>query len=873
MALKTSSFVHGSEPLSFLQRLTGQLWEKVRSRSSGREISRFLSNEVDRFILSVVQETLNNKEEGSSFPTFALCAVGGYGRREQHPQSDVDLIFLYQQNPARIEGIAQKILYQLWDSRLTIGHAVRTVEECLDLARKDLTIRTNLLDIRFLFGDEGFFLSAKKTLLHRLFWEHPLPFVEGKLEELRMRRERYGDTAFLLEPNLKESPGTLRDLHTLLWVGKAIFRIDELRDLYRKGVLERALVELLERGYDYLLYLRTLVHLFGIEHGSRGDRLTLELQDLIAPFLYYEDSPSEFASEKFMRDTYEITRGIRRGVDVGLERLIHSIRPRSFSALFSRKRPISEGFYIYRGELHGRIGELDRHPHRLIEAFALKARHRVPFSYDLARAIEQRTSLLRFIGEEERIYATNWFREIFTHESQVFTVISEMNEFKVLGEFLPPFRHIYCRVQRDTYHTYTVDQHLLFSLKNFYDLRLKKRESDEPELTSLSLSVLNPFLTALAILTHDIGKGYGVDHSLKGAELGEAIGKKLSLHEEEIANLTFLIRHHLLLTHAMQRRDISDPDVLRDLCRTIQDVERLKMLVLMTYCDLKGVGGEVWNEWKRSLLLTLYDDLRVILEQGDIAGLHRDRITQNKESLKAELLRTHPLSHVERFLEGIPPSFFLRHRGELGPLAFRCVHSAFQTGFGIEVSPGPDSMWWVLMAGRDRPGLLSLFAGILFMGNFSIMEAEGYVLKGEGFALNLFLVIHKDPIFFEIPERKEGFIRLATEVVEGVRPFVPPPAPPSVRPRSRRRVRVQINDHLSRDFTVVEVFCWDRPGLLYQLTDVFFRHGCTIHLARIHTEGQRVSDTFYVQDVGGGKIPSDKQAKIIEDLLRIARST
>jgi [protein-PII] uridylyltransferase len=182
-------------------------------------------------------------------------------------------------------------------------------------------------------------------------------------------------------------------------------------------------------------------------------------------------------------------------------------------------------------------------------------------------------------------------------------------------------------------------------------------------------------------------------------------------------------------------------------------------------------------------------------------------------------------------------------------------------------------MYWVLMSARDRPGLLSLFAGILFMGHFSIMEAEGYVLKEEGFALNLFLVVHPDPMFFELPERKGGFLHLASQVVAGVRPFVPPPVPSPVRPRSRRRVRVQINDHLSREFTVVEVFCWDRPGLLYQLTDVLFRHGCTIHLARIHTEGQRVSDTFYVQDIQGGRVSLERQAKIMEDLLRIARTT
>lgn len=826
----------------------------------------------------MIREFLKQAEGEFSFTAnglpMAMCAVGGYGRQEQHPLSDVDLLFLHREkNITTVVTLAETILYRLWDLGFSVGHAVRTVEESLQLAERDLTIRTSLLDIRFLGGDEELFLGGKRTLMQSLFFQRPRQFVEAKLEELKARRNRYGDTAFLLEPNLKESPGALRDLHTVFWVGKAIFKIDELRDLYRIGILERKVVDLFERAQDELLFLRTLVHLYNMRQRARGDRLTLELQDEIAAFLGYKDSPVELAAERLMRDYYEITRGVRRAVDAALKKMLQEVRPRSFHAMFSRKRPVAPGFHIYQGELHARLGEFDQHPHRLIEAFALKARYRVPFSYDLARTLEDKGAGLRMLSQEERLYAANWFKELFTYESHVAEVLSEMNEFKVLGEFLPPFRHIYSRVQRDTYHTYTVDQHLLFSLKHFYELRQKKRESEAPELTALALSIGKPFLLALGILTHDIGKGYGVDHTLKGEELVGLIGEKLFLSQEEIEDLKFLVRNHLLLTHTMQRRDIADSQVLKDLAGIIPDGEHLKMLLLLTYCDLLSVGPQIWNEWKQTLLLQLYEDLRVVLEQGDIAGIQTQRIARNREILRQELLHHDQTLRAVRFLEALPPSFFLRHKGELGVLAIRCIEKVEEEGFGIEVAPGPGGMSWVLMAARDRPGLLSLEAGTLFTGGFSIMEAEGYVLKGEGIALNLFLVVHPDPLFFSIPERKEGFLKLAREIEGGERTLAPPPALPSVRPRSRRRIRVQANDTLSQDYTVIEVFCWDRPGLLYQLTEALYRCGCTIHLARIHTEGQRVSDTFYVQDAYGRRLSPEHRSKVMDELLKIARTT
>lgn len=840
--------------------------KKAIEGEDGDKLTRFLSQSQDKILKTLLPET------PPPLP-WCLCAVGGYGREELYPYSDLDLLFLYSHGkPNHLKNFVETLLYPLWDLKYRVGHAIRTPEECIDLGRKDLTIATSLLDMRYIAGVPEFFSTSRKKILHDLFYTRKKEFVQGKLQELKRRREKYGDTAFLLEPDIKESPGGLRDIQTVHWIGKVIFGAEELRDLYRKGILDPSILKPLEEGSSHLKRWRVLLHL--LANGSEN-RITFEYQDELAKLLHISEGIDEIPAERFMKQYYEITRTIAHLIDTALERIYFYLSPPAFSFPFFRKIPLPGDFYIYRGELYGSISGLKQHPHRIIEAFILKAKHRVRFSYELSRGLEENAHLLTRLSPEEKALSARWFREIFSFEDQAYETLREMNEWKVLGYFLPPFRHIYCRVQRDTYHVFTVDQHLLTALKVFYDLRKRRYEEEEPEITSFALQTDDIEILTFGILFHDIGKGYRTDHTEKGVEIFREIGSTLSLPQEKTDEIAFLIKNHLLLTHTIGRRDITDIRVLEELKEIVGTTKRLQNLLILTFCDLKGVNPDVWNDWKRDLLLRLYEEIRILLEHGDLFQIREERVKARKEKIIQTIQTSSPksISSLYSFLNGLPNEFFLRHNEEEALWIFEVFYQAEREGIGISYRRGPSSLYWVTIVAHDRPGLFSLQAGAFFTGHFSILEAEGYVVKGSSLALNLFLVEPPDPIFFEIPEKKERFYTLVKQIVEGKEKPREPESLPKPRPLSRRRIRVTANTELSSDYTVFEVFCWDKPGLLYQLSRIFFENNCTIHLARIHTEGKRVTDIFYVQEISGSPLSQEKIQRLTNQLLLVAETT
>lgn len=837
---------------------------------SGLQVVRFLSDRMDRLIETVHTAAVGeySRKYATSQSAFAICAAGGYGRRQLQPGSDVDLLFLHpwKMTPF-LESVAESILYALWDLGLTVGHAVRTPDECVAIGGQDLTVRTSLLDLRQLTGKRELFEDGRRRIEQELLRPRQREFAQAKLEERRSRRERFGNTTYLLEPNVKEGPGGLRDLQTVYWIARSAFGVEDFAQLHRKGVCNRESAELLDEGLDRLLMIRNWVHFLASGH---QDRLTFELQEKIALQLGFRDLPTALSSEQFMRDYYEWTRGIERTVDVVLEQLEDHLAGGGIPNPFRRKQQLGDGFFRYRDRLHGSGAELKRTPHLMLRAFELAQTHRIPVAPELAEALSQHAERLRTASPEEQSRAARVFLRIMTHEGGRFEALSAMNDTGVLRSFMPEFDHLYCRIQHDTYHIYTADVHLLFCLQAFERLRAGAWADPEPELTELAQRLPDPLLTALAVLLHDIGKGYGTDHSVKGAELCKTIGARLGLETRRIDVLQQLVRQHLLMSHTAQRRDLSDPQVIRQFAQELGDTETLDMLLVLTYCDQMGVGPGVWTPWKRALLLQLHEDARRVLEREDIQGLQRSRIRSQKGRIRKRMAGLQDEAVLERFLAEMPPRFFLRHDAEQAAHVIAAYAASLEQGLGMAHFPIPEGGTVVVLSEPDRSGLFAVHAGLFRAAGMSIVEAEGYVLTASSQVINIFVVDPADPLFFDQPDRVAAFEQRIRETLAG-QPE-PVPSPPSAqaiqpRPRSRRRVRVRVDTKLSQNFTVFEVFGWDRIGLLQDLAFVFHAHACTIGLARIHTEGQRISDVFYVQHAEGGKIEDPEQLAAIREAL------
>ncbi len=830
--------------------------EQLRSRD-GFGVAKTISEAADTFIRWIYDDAIDvygKKYAGGETP-FTICAVGGYGRNHLQPHSDIDLLFLHDWKPTPLlESVTESILYTLWDLGFKVGHATRSIKDCVDMGRQDVTVQTNLLDIRPIVGDSDFFSQAYSQLEADLLRFRPSKFGRDKLDEMNARRERYGDTAYVLEPNIKESPGGLRDFQTVYWIAKAAFRAEELSTVLQLGILEQDDIRQLEDNFRFLFYLRNLLH---FEAGKAEDRLTFDLQTRTAPNLGLRDLESELASEGLMRLYYERTRESVIAVDFACQEFMDRIEPVPRRSLFRRKRSLGDGFYAYRERLWGTATNLADHPHLLVKAFHLSQQNELGLSFELRKSIKKLAGALSGAEPDEFARASRSLLDILTGTNRTFKALSEMNELGVLNEMIPEFEKQYCRVQHDTYHMYTADVHLLMCVRMLARLRAGQFESDEPELTEMAQSISGEDLDILAaaVLLHDIGKGYGEDHSLKGAELSRQITDRLGMSPAASREVSLLIRHHLLLSHTAQRRDLSDATVIREFAGHFESADQVTRLMILTFCDQNGVGPGVWNPWKRSLMLQLHQDARLVLEREDIQGVHRNRIRGRRQAIHKRLENELPEDNLEQILGELPPRFFLFHDRETSAGIITAFHSAREGDGDVAIVPTGHEGHFVVLMEPDRPGLFSFHAGLFRNADMGIVSAEGYTLQDSGWVINLFRVAPRDPLFFSQPDRVNRFTK-SIRAQMGNPDTVPDRSsrPARRRPRSRRRTGVRVHENLATNYTVFEVFGWDRLGLLQDLAKVFPDHDASIWLARIDTEGQRVYDVFYVEDRQGGQI-------------------
>ncbi len=813
--------------------------------ASGRTVVRATSVMMDR-LLAGLMDTISAAT--ADLPPVSLAALGGYGRRELAPRSDLDLVLLYRPvrsaAPAKVKELSEKLLYALWDLKLEVGWSVRSAKECAVLAAEDHTARTALLDCRPLWGNPEVYRELEQEVLGELLTRRADQFIADKVDELRRRRLKYGDTVFLIEPNLKQGEGALRDLQGALWIARARFRAAGISDLLHRSILPPREVDDLMAARDFVWRVRNGLHYLT---GRKEDRLTFELQVQIAEQLGYRPGPDVKPVELFMRHYYLAASAIKRSADALVARC-EEVGPRSRPS----ERKLDHELKIFNGKLTLTSQDLlARDPTAIVRLFAAADREGLQlYSWARDRVGHELWRIGDRVRELPEVAAC--LRQMFVRPGTRGDFLTSMHELGVLGALIPEFGQTTARALHDLYHVYTVDVHCIFVVLRLYQLRNGELAEQEPSLTRLMQDLARPLPLYLAGLMHDAGKGLGHGHAERGAKMMRQVAARLHLSQQDAEDSEALVGQHLLMSHVSQRRDLSDPEMIESFARQVGSAERLKMLYLLTYADMCSVAPETWNDWKSRLLKELFEKALVALqgkEQLGEAGPAADLRTQLLERAPAAEVDAFLATVPERYLRQVRPKEALRHlrllrRARKAPLGAALLHRSGHTE--------------LTLCAADRPGLLSIFAGALAAHRIDIMDAQIFS-TGDGRALDIFAVRgpRGGPVEHDRWKAARADLVAALAGSLDVEALLARRASSGLAARFVPQVdtHVAIDNRAAADATVLDVYAQDRLGLLHTISRTLFEQGAEISLAKITTEGNRAADGFYVR----------KDSKKIED--------
>jgi len=802
---------------------------------------------------------------------LAVLAVGGYGRGEMAPFSDVDLLFL---TPYKItpwaESVIESTLYMLWDLRLKVGHASRTVEECLRLGATDFTIRTSLLENRFLFGDSGLADLLRKRLRDELFQGSERQFIEAKLAERDARHTRQGER-YMVEPNVKEGKGGLRDLQCLFWVAKYVHQVERVADLVALGLFTEDEFDTFATAESFLWAVRCHLHLAA---GRAVEQLTFDLQVEIAERLGYSDRGGRRAVEHFMQDYFRHATAVGDLTRIFLTKLeaAHVKSQPLLQRLFKRKRRLKPGFR----EVHGRLAIADeaaflRDGLNLLRIFAEALRTGLLIHPDAMRLV---TANLHLIDERLRSepHAQKLFLDLLLKHGAPERALRRMNELRVLSAFIPEFEPIRAMMQFNMYHSYTVDEHIIQCISQLDRIERGELVEALPIASSILEEGVNRRVLYVALLLHDIGKGREEDHSILGARIGRKVATRLGLKPREVDTVEWLVRYHLLMSDMAQKRDIADPRTVRYFAKLVQTRERLDLLCVLTVCDIRGVGPNVWNNWKASLLRALYRQTRRAME-GGLEELNREqRGSEARRKLRAELADWEPRDIRRELARHYPPYWQGLHVTAHVVFA-RLLRDLAEDEIAIDLAVDEDrDATRVCFALADHPGIFSRLAGALALVGANVVDARTYTSR-DGFATAAFWIQDAEGHPYEAARLP----RLRAMIDKTLKGEVIPTEAIRSRDKIRKRERAfRVPTHITFDnegseiYTIIEVDTRDRPGLLFDLTRTLAQNNVYINSAVIATFGAQVVDSFYVKDMFGLKLHSRSRQQVLEKKLRQA---
>lgn len=871
----------------YLDEIRAAAEARLLEKGNGLACARFLSDRMDdlvRLVHEAVVRHLYPADNPSAAERLAVVATGGYGRRTLAPGSDVDLLFLLPyKKTAWSESVVEAMLYVLWDLKLKVGHATRSVEECLREGTADMTIRTSLLEARFIFGDGALYDDLMTRFDREIVASSAAEFVDAKLKERDARVAKAGASRYLVEPNVKDGKGGLRDLNTLFWIAKYVYRVREPEELVKAGLFTPEEFRLFARCEEFLWRVRCHLH---FATGRAEERLTFDLQRVIAERIGSAGRGGLSAVERFMKSYFRIAK------DVGD---LTAIVCAELEARQAKKRPVldrmfgrfrrrrggaleNEAFVIDNNRINLRTEDaFDRDPVNLIRLFWLADRHNLPIHPDATRLA---TRSLSRIGPTLRNdqEANRMFLDILTSRNAPEVVLRLMNEAGVLGRFIPDFGRIVAMMQFNMYHHYTVDEHLIRSIGVLTEIESGKGDGDHPLAVQIVNTIHNRRALYVAVFLHDIAKGRPEDHSTAGAIIARKLGPRFGLTDSETDTVAWLIEHHLLASNTAQSRDLSDPATIKTFAETVQTMERLKLLHMLTIADIKAVGPGVWNGWKGQLLRNLYHETEVLLGGGAADIARSDRIRLAQEELRAAL-PDWTQEEFDAYAARHAPAYWLKTDEARRVKQAHFVRASDKAGRTVTTTYETDEFRGVTeltILSPDHPRLLAIITGACAAAGGNIVDAQIFTTT-DGMALDTIVLSRAfdrdedelrraERVATAIERALKGEVRIA-DLVDGKRP---------AKERSKTfqlAPEVSIDNSLSSRQTVIEVSGLDRPGLLYDLTTALGKLNLNIASAHIVTFGEKAVDVFYVTDLTGTKVThAGRQASIRRTLLDVFKA-
>ena len=831
----------------------------------------FLIDQLIRVIYDVASEKIYPVANPTAGEHLSVIAYGGYGRGELAPKSDIDLLFVlpYKKTP-RSEQMVEHMLYTLWDLGLKVGHATRSLDDCIRQAKADMTIRTGLLEARFVWGEQSLFRELRRRFLKEVAASTGPDFVEAKLRERDERHRRMGDSRYVLEPNVKDGKGGLRDLHTLFWLGKYLYGVTDVAKLIDVGLFTRAEVDRFAKAQDFLWTVRCHLHYLT---DRPEERLTFDLQPELASRMGYRDHAGTSGVERFMKHYFLVAK------DVGdLTRIFcaalearHQRRGllRLATGLFSRD---VEGFSARGGRLTvPSDNHFAKNPVEMLRLFEVAHRRKLDIHPEALRLI---TRNLRRIDDKLRRNpeANRLFLQMLSAKEGAELTLRRLNEAGVFGRFVTDFGRVVAQMQYDMYHVYTTDEHTIRAIGILNQIELGELAKDHPLSTEIIHKLLSREELYVAVLLHDIAKGRGGDHSEIGAEIAKKLCPRFGMTAEQTETVSWLVLYHLLMSNVAFKRDLADPKTIQDFVEIVKSPERLRLLLCLTVADIRAVGPGRWNNWKATLLRDLYYRAEAVMSGGQASETRRNLSDQVVVSLRKRL-SDWPEDLLQAHIERGHTAYWLSYDQETLVRHARFIREVEAAGLPLAVDRRVEAdraVTEITIYTADHPGLFSRIAGALAISGANIVDAKINTLNN-GMALDSFLVQDESGEAFARPDKLAKLSVLVEQTLSGrLRPLAELGKRRPLQTRTRVftvEPRVLIDNKASSRHTVIEVNGRDRPGLLYALTRALATLSLQVYAAKISTYGEQVVDVFYVKDLFGMKVEHPSKVLAIHEGL------
>ncbi len=868
--------------LHHLKTLTAAAQDRIQHEhmtgTRGRNVVRHLTAHVDDVIRTIFGFVL--QQQDMTDPQCVILALGGYGRGELNPHSDIDLMFLSHKTPP--DTLIRETLYLLWDVGYTLGHSVRSRRDAIKMAQNDLSTQTAMLEARYIEGDQGLYQWFLEEIAHRRFTQRRRQsFVRQKVDECQQRHGAFAYTVNQMEPNIKEGPGGLRDYHTALWLGLAAFEAGSIERLVDCGLLRSADRNAVDEALDFLFRARNSLH---YHSGRKNDLLSVDVQEKIAAELGFEPDTQKLAVEHFLK-TYYVHANTIHDLCMTVQEAAAHQQSSQLWAFLRRPKAIEAGFIIHDGYLSYSDdmveSQFSANPLLLLQAFMMADHYKATFAPDLSRAIRNLAPLLATESMRRSPEVKKLFFQILGQRRAAQT-LRAMHRHGVLESYIPEFAPLTCLVQFDLYHRYTVEEHTFHCIEALESLA-DTTDAALRTLADLYERLPSKALLTLALILHDLGKDVGpsqASHVYRSGELSTPVCERLGLSEEEHQLIQVLVVNHLVMNHLAQRRDITDIKVISDFADVVGTVPHLEQLYLLTFADTSGVGPGVWTAWKGALLAELYQGTRAYLvrQVDDTAPSDRELRKRQQPEIVAAMKGHETAAYVDTFLDGMPARYLRMTSPEQIADHVRLTQPQLAEPLVLYTEADPEtSATLVTICGGERRGFFSMIAGTLSRHNLNILGAQIYTSK-TGLAIDTLQVETLDHHAVTDPRMWEQLGAELKAAVAGelsldavsnarhhlahtrqFRTFVEPP-------------HVTLDNTSSDSHTIIEVKAQDSLGLLYNLTRVLYEEGLDIALAKISTEANRAIDVFYVTHGESQKLlDEDRQAMVKKSLLAALR--